>query len=59
MIGHSLIIVALFAIIADDHAEASRLRDSWLLPLGYAASLALFLTTYYAAHAALFGTTIF
>ncbi len=58
MIGHSLIIVVLVGIIADDGAEPARLRDSWLLPLGYAASLALFLTTYYAVHAALFGTAI-
>ncbi len=59
MIGHSLIIVALFGIIADDQSEPVRLRHSWLLPFGYAASLALFLTTYYTGHAALFGTTIF
>ena len=34
------------------------LRDSWLLPFGYAASLAVFLAAYYAGHAALFGTAI-
>jgi hypothetical protein len=58
MIGHSLIIVALVGIVADDGGRAWRLRDSWLLPFAYAASLALFLTAYYAGHAALFGTTI-
>ena len=58
LIGHSLIVVALGAIIADDAGETARLRDSWLLPVGYAASLAVFLATYYAAHAALFGTSI-
>jgi hypothetical protein len=58
MIGHSLIIVALAGIIADDASEPARLRHSWLLPFGYVASLALFLTAYYVGHAALFGTTI-
>src|SRR5581483_1079823 len=56
MIGHSLIVVALFGIIADDAGQEVRLRDSWLLPVGYAASLAMFLSAYYFAHAALFGT---
>ena len=58
LIGHSLIVVALVGIIADDGGKAARLRNSWLLPFGYASSLALFLATYYAAHAALFGTAI-
>jgi hypothetical protein len=58
LIGHSLIIVALLAIAADDGGKAARLRDSWLLPLGYATALVGFLATYYAAHAALFGTGI-
>ena len=58
LIGHSLIVVALFGIIADDAAEPVRLRNSWLLPVGYAASLALFLAAYYFGHAALFGTAV-
>src|SRR5271170_3256262 len=58
LIGHSLIVVALFGIIADDGGKTARLRDSALLPFGYAISLAAFLATYYAAHAALFGTAI-
>jgi hypothetical protein len=58
LIGHSLIIVALFGIISDDGGQPSRLRDSWLIPVGYAASLVLFLAAYYGAHAELFGTTI-
>src|ERR1700761_1833666 len=58
LIGHSLIVVALFAIIADNAAEPVRLRHSWLLPLSYAASLALFLSAYYFGHAALFGTAV-
>jgi hypothetical protein len=58
LIGHSLIVVALFGIIADDASESIRMRDSWLLPFAYASSLAVFLATYYYAHAALFGTLI-
>jgi hypothetical protein len=58
LIGHSLIVTALLAIIADDNVKAVRLRDSWLIPFGYVAALTLFLTTYYFGHAALFGTTV-
>jgi hypothetical protein len=58
LIGHSLIVVALFGIIADNAAEPARLRHTWLLPVSYAASLALFLSAYYFGHAALFGTTV-
>ncbi len=58
LIGHSLIVIALVGIVADDGGKAARLRDSWLMPFAYAASLAGFLATYYAAHAALFGTAI-
>ena len=58
LIGHSLIIVALFGIISDDGGKPARLRDSWMLPVGYAASLALFLAAYYGVHAELFGTSI-
>jgi len=58
LIGHALIVVALLGIIADDAGETARLRDSWLLPLGYVASLGAFLAAYYVGHAALFGTTI-
>jgi hypothetical protein len=58
LIGHSLIVVSLLAIAADNGGTAARLRDSWLLPVAYAASLAGFLATYYVGHAALFGTKI-
>jgi hypothetical protein len=58
LIGHSLIVVALVGIIVDDGGRPARVRDSWTLPVGYAASLVAFLATYYAAHAALFGTKI-
>ena len=58
LIGHALIVLALVGIIADDGRTEARLRDSWLIPFGYAAALAAFLTTYYVAHAELFGTAI-
>src|SRR5271170_5864886 len=58
LIGHSLIVVALFGIIADNGGMTWRLRDSWLLPVTYAASLVLFLSAYYFGHAALFGTAV-
>jgi hypothetical protein len=58
LIGHSLIVVALIGIIAYDGGKSAQLRDSWLLPLGYAAALVLVIATYYTAHAGLFGTSI-
>jgi hypothetical protein len=58
LIGHSLIIVALLGIVADDGGKAARLHDSWLLPFGYVTALVGFLFGYYAAHAALYGTNI-
>ena len=58
MIGHSLIIVALFGIISDNAVAPVRLRNSWLIPVAYAASLVLFLAAYYGVHAELFGTKI-
>jgi hypothetical protein len=58
LIGHSLIVVALVGIIADDGGRAVTLRDSWLIPFAFASSLAIFLATYYFGHAALFGTTV-
>jgi hypothetical protein len=58
LIGHALIVVALLGIIADDGGKPARIRDFWLVPAAYAASLALFLVTYYVVHAELFGTTV-
>lgn len=58
LIGHTLIVVALFGILADDGGKEAKLRDSWLLPVSYAAALALFLAVYYVGHAELFGTAI-
>jgi hypothetical protein len=58
LIGHSLIVVALFGIIADDGGKPMQVRHAAMLPLAYASSLVLFLATYYFAHAELFGTAI-
>jgi hypothetical protein len=61
LIGHTLIVVALVAIVADDGGRpvpAMRLRYSWLIPVVYTSSLALFLAAYYFGHELLFGTTV-
>jgi hypothetical protein len=62
VIGHTLIVVVLLAIIGDDAGEAtgeaSKLRDAVLAPVGYGAALFAFFAIYYGAHAALFGTSI-
>ena len=58
LIGHTLIVVVLFAIIADNRATESVARHQWLIPVAYAAALAAFLSGYYEAHALLFGTSL-
>ena len=59
LIGHTLIVVALLAIIADDGGKpVTRLRHAWIIPVAYASSLALFLSVYYFGHELLFGTTV-
>ena len=58
MIGHTLIIAALLALIADNGGKKELVRYPWLVPVGYATSLALFLAFYYSAHAVLFGTSL-
>jgi hypothetical protein len=59
LIGHTLIVVVLVSIVADSGGKrVVSLRDSWLVPVAYAASLVLFLALYYVGHAALFGTSI-
>jgi hypothetical protein len=58
LIGHTLIVVALLGIIADDGGKPSYLRDTYLLPFSYAGALVLFLAAYYVGHAELFGTHI-
>ena len=58
LIGHTLIVAALLAIIADNGGEKALVRYPWLAPVGYASALGLFLSTYYAAHALIFGTSL-
>jgi len=58
LIGHTLIVAALLAIIADNGAEKVLVRRPWLAPVGYASALSLFLTLYYVAHALIFGTSL-
>jgi hypothetical protein len=61
VIGHSLIVVVLLAIVGDDvgQGHATKLQHYLLVPVTYGLALTFFLGTYYGAHAALFGTTIF
>jgi len=58
LIGHTLIVVVLLAVIGDDRSRRSLVRFPYLMPLGYAAALAVFLAGYYLAHTALFGTSL-
>jgi len=58
MIGHTLIVVVLFAIAADNRGSRELVRYPYLMPVGYAAALALFMAAYYGGHSALFGTTV-
>jgi hypothetical protein len=58
LIGHTLIVAALIAIIADDGGRKALVRYPWLAPVGYASALGLFLATYYVAHAVIFGTSL-
>jgi hypothetical protein len=58
LIGHTLIVAGLFGIIADDGGKKALVRYPWLVPVGYASALSLFLSLYYVAHAILFGTSL-
>jgi hypothetical protein len=59
LIGHTLIVVALLAIVADNGGkQVTRLRYAWVIPVAYASSLVLFLAAYYFGHEFLFGTTV-
>jgi hypothetical protein len=60
-IGHSMIIVVLLAIMADDmraQPEDIKLRHPALAPFAYGIALAGFLGAYYVAHAVLFGSPL-
>jgi hypothetical protein len=58
LIGHTLIVVVLLGIIADNAREAKLVRFPWLIPAAYASALALFLGSYYLMHAVLYGTSL-
>ncbi len=57
-IGHSVIIVALLALVADDARWTPRLRVSLMAPAAYAAALVITMAVYYYAHTLIFGTRI-
>jgi hypothetical protein len=54
VIGHSPIVVVLFAIIADDAKAEVKLRHLAFAPAAYAVALAVFLTAYYGMHTLLY-----
>jgi hypothetical protein len=58
LIGHTLIVVVLLTVIADNRAAVTMPRHQWLIPVAYAAALAAFMSGYYEAHALLFGTSL-
>ena len=58
LIGHTLIVVVLLGIVGDSGGKSALMRYPWLLPVGYAGALSVFLTTYYLAHTVLFGTSL-
>jgi hypothetical protein len=58
LIGHTLIVAALLAIIADNGGQKVLVRFPWLVPVAYCSSLALFLSLYYVTHALMFGTSL-
>jgi hypothetical protein len=59
LIGHTLIVVVLLAVVADSGGKrVEELRSSWIMPAVYAGALAFFLAIYYVGHAALYGTSI-
>ena len=58
LIGHSLIIVVLIAIVADNEGTSTWQKYAWLMPILYGCALVSFLALYYLAHSVLFGTSI-
>jgi hypothetical protein len=58
LVGHSLIIIVLFAVLADNGGKASLARYPWLAPIGFVVALVCTLATYYVAHSLLFGSSI-
>ena len=58
LIGHTLIVVVLLGIIADNAGEAKLVRYPWLVPAAYTFAITAFLASYYLAHAVLYGTSL-
>jgi hypothetical protein len=58
LVGHTLIVVVLVAVLADNGGKAAMVRYPWLVPAAYAGALSAFLAVYYVAHTLLFGTSI-
>ncbi len=59
LIGHSLIVVALLAIIADSRRTSATPRYAWLLPGSFSGAFCVVGAAYYGVHALIYGTTIF
>ena len=58
LIGHSMIIVVLLAIVADSGRESDVVQYPWLLPFGFIGTLTVVAGTYYITHTLIYGTTI-
>jgi hypothetical protein len=58
LVGHTLIVVVLLAVIADNGGKVALARYPWLVPAAYAGALSAFLAVYYMAHTLLFGTSM-
>lgn len=58
LIGHSMIMVVLLAVMADRDRQSDVIRYPWLLPVGYASALTVFVLFYYVAHAAIYGSSL-
>ena len=58
LVGHTLIVVVLIAVIADNGGQTALVRYPWLTPVAYASALSVFIATYYVAHTLLFGTSL-
>lgn len=58
LIGHTLIVVALLGILADDGGKPAKSHYAWGLPITYALALFGILGLYYGWHAEAFGTRI-
>jgi hypothetical protein len=57
LIGHTLIVIVLLAIVADACGKAHWIHRPWVVSPAYASALVAFVGTYYMAHAALFGSS--